>query len=137
MTFIAANILTVITFMPAAGALLLLFYNREHVRSIRMFALVITLLTFVISLHLVAHFDSTNPDFQFGFRIPWIPSFGIDYSMGVDGISLFLILLTTLLTPLAILASWSVHERLKEYFIFMLLEFPDDFYISLLIFFLL
>src|SRR5438105_13754226 len=121
MTFITSNILTIVTFMPAVGALLLLFYNREHVRSIRMFALIVTLVTFVFSLHLVAHFDSSNPDFQFGLKIPWMPSFGIDYSMGIDGISLFLILLTALLTPLAVLASWSVHERLKEYFIFMLL----------------
>ncbi len=121
MTFITQNILTIVTFTPAVGALLLLFYNREHARSIRMFSLIVTLVTFVFSLHLVAHFDSTNPDFQFALKIPWMPSFGIDYSMGVDGISLFLILLSTLLTPLSILASWSVHERLKEYFIFMLL----------------
>src|SRR5438105_9466558 len=53
--------------------------------------------------------------------MPWMPSIGIDYAMGVDGISIFLILLTTLLSPLAILASWSIQERLKEYFIFMLL----------------
>src|SRR5207237_8731891 len=121
MTFITSNILTIVTFMPAAGALLLLFYNREHLRSIRMFALIVTLVTFVFSFHLVSRFDSSNPDFQFALKIPWMPSFGIDYSMGVDGISLFLILLTTLLTPLSILASWSVHERLKEYFVFMLL----------------
>src|SRR5437870_616494 len=121
MTFITSNILTIVTFMPAVGALLLLFYNREHVRSIRMFALIVTLVTFVFSLHLVAHFDSSNPDFQFGLKIPWMPSFGIDYSMGIDGISLFLILLTTVLTPLAILASWTITDRLKEYFIFMLL----------------
>jgi NADH-quinone oxidoreductase subunit M len=121
MNFIASNILTIVTFMPALGSLLLLFYNRQHVRSIRMFALIITLLTFIFSLHLVAHFDSSNPDFQFGLKIPWITSLGIDYSMGVDGISIFLILLTTLLSPLAILASWPIHERLKEYFIFMLL----------------
>jgi NADH-quinone oxidoreductase subunit M len=121
MDLITANILTIITFTPAIGAILLLFYNRDHVRSIRSFALIITILTFVFSLHLIAHFDSTNPDFQFGIRIPWIPSLGIDYAMGVDGISVFLILLTTLLTPLAVLASWSIHERWKEYFIFMLL----------------
>src|ERR671923_333768 len=121
LAFFDSNILTIVTFTPAVGAVLLLFYKREHVRSIRMFALIVTLVTFVFSLHLVAHFDSTNPDFQFALKIPWMPSFGIDYSMGVDGISIFLILLTTLLTPLAILASWSIHERLKEYFIFMLL----------------
>ena len=118
---ITSNILTIVTFTPAVGALLLLFYNREHVRSIRAFALIITIVTFVFSLHLVAHFDSNNPDFQFGIKMPWIPAYGIDYSMGIDGISLFLIILATLLSPLAILASWSVHDRLKEYFIFMLL----------------
>jgi len=121
MNLISSNILTIVTFLPAFGSLLLLFYNRQHQRSIRMFAFIISLLTFIFSLHLVAHFDSTNPDFQFGLKIPWIASLGIDYSMGVDGISLFLIILTTLLSPLAILSSWPIQERLKEYFIFMLL----------------
>jgi len=83
MNFISSNILTIVTFMPALGSLLLLFYNRQHVRSIRMFALIITLLTFIFSLHLVAHFDSSNPDFQFGLKIPWIASLGIDYSMAL------------------------------------------------------
>src|SRR5262245_27884580 len=121
MAIITSNILTIVTFTPALGAVLLLFYDRSHVRSIRAFALIITILTFVFSLHLIAHFDSRDPDFQFPVKVPWIPSYGIDYSMGVDGISIFLILLTALLTPLAILASWSIHDRLKEYFIFMLL----------------
>src|SRR5262249_16268133 len=121
MDVITSNILTIVTFTPAVGAVLLLFYNREHVRSVRAFALIITILTFVFSLHLIPHFHSRNPDFQFAVKVPWIPSLGIDYSMGIDGISVFLILLTTLLTPLAVLASWSIHDRLKEYFIFMLL----------------
>src|SRR5215813_12781844 len=121
MDLITSHILTIVTFTPAIGAVLLLFYNRNHVRSIRAFALIITILTFVFSLHLVASFDSKKPDFQFVLKVPWISSLGIDYSMGVDGISLFLILLTTLLTPLAVLASWSIHDRLKEYFVFMLL----------------
>src|SRR6266704_1194347 len=121
MEFFTSNILTIVTFTPAAGALLLLFYDREHARSIRISALIFTLLAFVFSLYLVARFDSSNPDFQFGLKVPWIRSLGIDYSMGVDGISLFLILLTTLLTPLSVLASWSIQDRLKEYFIFLLL----------------
>src|SRR5262245_10067536 len=118
---ITSNILTIITFTPALGALLVLFYNRTHVRSIRSFALIIATLTFVFSLHLIAHFASDNPDFQFTTSVQWLPSFGIDYSLGVDGISLFLILLTTFLSPLAILASWSITERVKEYFVFLLL----------------
>src|SRR5690348_10780266 len=112
MELITSNILTIVTFMPVVGAVLLLFYNRAHVRSIRLLALTVTILTFVLSLHLIAHFDSKNPDFQFVVRVPWIPAFGIDYSIGVDGISVFLILLTTLLTPFAVLASWSIHDRL-------------------------
>ena len=118
---ITSNILTIITFTPAAGALLILFYKRAHARSIRLFGLIIALLTFAFALHLLAHFESGNPDFQFGVNVPWIASLGIGYSMGVDGISLFLILLTTLLSPLAILASWSISDRVKEYFIFMML----------------
>src|SRR5437870_12160760 len=121
MDLFTSNILTIVTFTPAAGALLLLFYDREHARSIRTSALIFTLLAFVFSLYLVARFDSSNPDFQFGLKVPWIRSLGIDYSMGVDGISLFLILLTTVLTPLSVLASWSIQDRLKEYFIFLLL----------------
>jgi NADH-quinone oxidoreductase subunit M len=118
---VTKHILTIITFTPAIGAMLLLFYNRESVRSIRAFALIVTVLTFVLSLHLLAHFDSSVSDFQFPIRVPWIPSAGIDYQMGVDGISLFLVLLATVLMPLAILASWSVTVRAREYFIFMLL----------------
>src|SRR5579871_2945906 len=98
MNFLTSNILTIVTFTPAVGALILLFYNREHARSMRAFALIITILTFIFSLHLVAHFDSSNPDFQFGIKVPWIPAYGIDYSMGIDGISVFLILLATLLS---------------------------------------
>src|SRR6266480_4310554 len=120
MEFFTSNILTIVTFTPAAGALLFLFYDREHARSIRISALIFTFLAFVFSLYLVARFDSSNPDFQYGLKVPWIRSLGIDYSMGVDGISLFLILLTTLLTPLSVLASWSIQNRLKEYFIFIL-----------------
>jgi NADH-quinone oxidoreductase subunit M len=120
-SLISAHILTIVTFTPALGALLLLFHRREHVKSIRAFAVIIAVLSFVFSLHLLVHFDSASPEFQYVLNIPWIPSLGISYHLGVDGISLFLILLTTLLTPLAILASWSIVDRAKEYFIFMLL----------------
>src|SRR5262249_61574763 len=100
MNVITANILTIVTFMPVLGAVLLLISNRENVRLIRTIALIITIVTFVLSLHLIAHFDSSNPDFQFAVKVPWIPSFGIDYAIRIDGSSLFLILLATLLTAL-------------------------------------
>jgi NADH-quinone oxidoreductase subunit M len=115
------GILTIVTFVPALGAILLLFFNRQNVRAIRAFSMLIAVLTFVLSLHLIAHFDSNRSDFQFLIDVPWIASLGIAYHMGVDGISVFLILLATVLTPLAILASWSITERAKEYFVFMLL----------------
>jgi len=118
---ISSHILTIVTFTPAVGALLILFLKRGRLRSIRAVAVVMAVLSFVFSLHLIAHFDNANSEFQYVINIPWIPSIGISYSMGVDGISLFLILLTTLLTPLALLASWSITDRAKEYFIFLLL----------------
>jgi NADH-quinone oxidoreductase subunit M len=121
MDLINTHILTIVTFTPALGALLIAFFGRSHARTIRTFALIIAILTFVFSLHLVTHFNTNTADYQFQLNIPWIPSFGISYQLGIDGISLFLILLTTLLTPLSILASYSIVERPKEYFIFMLL----------------
>ena len=114
-------ILTIVTFLPALGGILLLFFKRKNVRAIRAFALIIAIVTFVLSLHLIAHFDASRSDFQFLVNAPWIASVGISYHMGVDGISVFLILLATILTPLAILASWSVSDRAKEYFLFMLM----------------
>jgi NADH-quinone oxidoreductase subunit M len=114
-------ILTIVTFMPTLGAILLLCFNRKNVSAIRAFSLLVSIITFVLSLHLIANFESGRSDFQFLVNVPWIPSIGISYHMGVDGISVFLILLATVLTPLAILASWSVNDRAKEYFLFMLM----------------
>jgi NADH-quinone oxidoreductase subunit M len=114
------SILTLVTFVPAAGALLLLFFPRRD-RDIRLFALIISLLTFILSLHLPAHFVRDQPGFQFERDIPWIPAPNIHYHMGMDGISLWLVVLTTFLTPLCVLISWkSIHERVKEFFILLL-----------------
>ena len=113
-------ILTIVTFTPALGALALLFFNRQNARAIRGFTFAVAVLTFILSLHLIAHFDSSRSGFQFLVDVPWISSAGIHYHMGIDGISVYLILLATILTPLAVLASWSISDRAKEYFIFML-----------------
>src|SRR5262249_57380471 len=113
-------ILTLVTFVPAAGALLLLFFPRRD-RDIRVFALVISLLALALSSHLPAHFRRDQASFQFEQNVPWIPTPNIHYHMGVDGISLWLVLLTTFLTPLCVLISWkSIHERVKEFFILLL-----------------
>ena len=113
-----------VVFLPLLGALYLLFIPSEQEEKIRQYALGTALLTFVISLGLLAGFDSDTADFQFVSHADWITDFGIQYAVGVDGISLFLILLTTFLTPLVLLASWGdIHTRVKEYqFFFLLLE---------------
>lgn len=113
-------ILTLVTFVPAAGALLLLVFPRRD-RDIRVFALVISLLSFVMSLHLPAHFHRDQQGFQFEQNVSWISTPNIHYHMAIDGISLWLVVLTTFLTPLCVLISWkSIHERVKEFFILLL-----------------
>ena len=120
MTGLDQSILTLITFAPAAGALLLLFAPRRD-REIRAFAFLVSLFTFILSLHLPAHFHRDQAGFQFDQNIPWIPTPNIHYHMGMDGISLWLVVLTTFLSPLCVLISWkSIHERVKEFFILLL-----------------
>ncbi len=113
-----------VVFLPLLGALYLLFIPSQQEEKIRQYALGTALLTFLISLGLLTGFDSDTADFQFVSQANWIEDFGIQYAVGVDGISLFLILLTTFLTPLVLLASWGdIHTRVKEYqFFFLLLE---------------
>src|SRR5947209_9137125 len=114
-------ILTLVTFIPLAGALLLLLVPRRD-RDIRLFSLVITLLAFVLSLHLPVHFHRAQPGFQYEIDKQWISSPNIHYHMGVDGFSVWLVVLTTFLTPLCVLISWkSIHERVKEFFIILLI----------------
>jgi NADH-quinone oxidoreductase subunit M len=117
-------ILTLLIFLPVAGSILLLFIdNRDDRRdaSIRVVTLVISLVVLALAILLWARFDPTSAEYQFTERHPWIPAFGIDYSVGVDGISLLLVELTAFLTPIALLSSWeSVHKRVKAFSIFML-----------------
>src|SRR2546422_5688176 len=114
-------ILTLVTFIPLAGGLLLLLVPRRD-RDIRLFSLVITLLAFVLSPHLPVHFHRAQPGFQYEIDKQWISSPNIHYHMGVDGFSLWLVVLTTFLTPLCVLISWnSIHERVKEFLIILLI----------------
>ena len=115
------HILTLVTFAPLAGALLLVLLPRRD-RDIRIFALVISLLTFVLSLHLPVYLHRGQAGFQYEIKRQWISTPNIHYHMGVDGISLWLVVLTTFLTPLCVLISWkSIHERVKEFFILLLI----------------
>ncbi len=114
-------ILSFLIFFPLAGALSLLFINRKKENLIKSIALIVTLITFVVSLFLYFNFDTNATQPQFKEYSKWL-GYGINYYLGVDGISLFLILLTTFLMPLTVLFSWgSIKEKIKEYMIFMLM----------------
>ena len=120
MNWLDNNILTLVTFAPTVGGLLLLFFPRRD-RDIRVFALVISLLTFILSLHLPAHFNRNLAGFQFDKDVPWISTPNIHYHMAIDGISMWLVVLTTFLTPLCVLISWkSIHDGVKEFFLILL-----------------
>ena len=114
-------ILTLVTFVPAAGALLLMIMPRND-KALKWTALIITLLTFVLSLHLPFHFQRGQQGFQYEVNVNWISSPHINYHLGIDGISLWLVLLTTLLTPLCVLIQWnSIHGRVRDFLVLMLL----------------
>ena len=120
-------ILTLILLAPLLGALLIAFLPRHRHDLIRYVALAVALLAFVLSLALLASFDPAATGvggFTFVESVPWIPAFGIEYTVGIDGISLVLVVLTTLLTWISILASFRpITERVKEYMIaFLILE---------------
>jgi len=116
-----SHLLTVIAFLPLLGVPALLLLRGDDHTWIRRIALAVSLAEFAISLFLLRGFDSVNPGYQFEEYYDWIARAGIHYHLGVDGISLFLVLLTTFLTPLAILCSWqAIHENVKGFFIALL-----------------
>ena len=119
-------ILSLTTFLPLAGVLLILFVRDDSEsarRNVRMIALWTTIATFLVSIFIWTGFDNSDPGFQFVEKKGWLDS-GISYHMGVDGISMLFVILTTFLMPFCILASWeSVEKRVKEYMIaFLILE---------------
>ncbi len=120
------NILTIITFLPLLGALFVLIVpgnSEQAVMNMRRIALTISLVTFILTLIMWSMFEPDNVSFQFVQNYDWIGNI-IGYRMGVDGISVLFVVLTALLTPLAILASWdSVQVRVREYMVaFLVLE---------------
>src|SRR5688572_7760189 len=121
MSFFNTHILSIILFTPLAGALILLFVGREKQNLIRWIANATALAGFLVSVPLWFRYDPPGSTWQFVERMPWIPSIGAEYFLGVDGFSILLILLTTLMGAIAVLSSWTgITERLKEYYVFML-----------------
>ena len=116
------TILTVLTWLPFVGAAVLLFTPKQSINAIRWIAFGVTLVVLAASLAMWQAFDPSNAGFQFVVNKPWIGD-TIGYRVGVDGISVLFVVLTALLMPFAILASWEVENRLKEYMIvFLILE---------------
>ncbi len=115
-------ILSLVVFFPAIAALLILFLmDKKNENGIRWMANIAAFVGFLISLPLWFAFDASGPQFQFSERYEWIPSIGVEYNIAMDGISLLLILMTTLLGFIAILSSWTaVTERVKQYYVFLL-----------------
>lgn len=120
-------ILSFITFLPLVGVFFILFIRGDAetvAQNARNTAFLTSLFTFALSLYMYFSFDGSTADFQFVEKYAWLPGFEVFYKMGIDGISVFFVLLSTFLTPICILASWeSVEKRVKEYMIaFLLLE---------------
>jgi NADH-quinone oxidoreductase subunit M len=115
------GLLTVVTFLPALGAVALTLVPRRRDDILRAGALVVTAATFVVSIALYAGFDGDSPDFQFDELHAWLPQLGVGYHVGIDGISLLLVLLTTFLTPIALASAWhAIEDRTKEFVVAML-----------------
>ncbi len=117
--------LTLVTFFPIVGVVILLFTPKDQKDTIRWIAVGTSVITFILSLVMLAQFDSSFAGMQLIVREPWIQigtAWNIDFYLGIDGSSLLLVLLTTFLSPIAIFSSWTaVEERVKEYMIFFLL----------------
>lgn len=119
------NILSIVTFIPALAALILVVFLRGNdeaaQRNAKYVALFATSVTFLVSLGIYFQFDPNNTGFQFVEQSDWL--LGLQYKMGVDGISVLFVMLTTFIMPLTILASWNVTDRVKEYMVaFLILE---------------
>src|SRR3954467_9535294 len=116
-----SHYLSLLLFLPLVGALILLLVSKQNEDAIRWIANVVAFVGFVISVPLWFWYQPQGDQFQFVERAPWIPSVGAEYFLGVDGFSTLLILLTTMMGFIAILSSWTaITERVKEYYIFLL-----------------
>lgn len=114
-------ILSLITFIPMVGAIILLFFARDKTREIKYFAFAVTLLDLFISLFLLQYFTPGSYNFQLVEKGEWIKAINVEYFMGIDGLSILLVLLTTLLSAISVLCSFTaIHDREKEYYISLL-----------------
>lgn len=115
-------ILSLLLLLPIAGSMLVLMLPKENLRLTRITGLVISLVIFVVSLFTYFNFNAESVNFQFAEKYEWVKGLGIYYHVGLDGMSLLLVLLTTFMTPLALLSTWSsIDVKVKEFTFFMLM----------------
>ena len=107
------HLLSIVTFLPLVGAVLLLLWRGSSDDGARSTAMFTTVVTFIVSLAILGRFDRADPGFQMVERATWVKSVGLQYLVGIDGVSLWMVLLTTFLMPLAVLASWPVISRMS------------------------
>ena len=123
MNFINSHLLSLILFLPSLAALVILFLPKNEAKLIRWTALLASLIPFALSVVLWIGFQSDAIGYQFEEQYTWYAAINSTLHLGVDGLSLTMVLLTTLLTPLAILASFSISDRVKAYMmLFLFLE---------------
>ena len=123
MDFIRTHLLTTILFFPVISALVILFLPSDQVKLIRWGALLATLVPLGLTIIMWTRFDTTAPGFQYQEQYPWYEAIHSTFHIGIDGLSLTMVLLTTLLTPLAILASFGITDKVKAYMmLFLFLE---------------
>ncbi|HAA61522.1 MAG TPA: NADH-quinone oxidoreductase subunit M, partial [Planctomycetaceae bacterium] len=114
---------TLIIFAPTIGAVLLMLMPKDNEEGLRYTALTVTIVTFILTLGLLPEFDMSEAGMQYTYSAEWIPNWNINYQLGIDGISLPLILLTSFISLWAMVASWSITKQIKGYLIlFLLLE---------------
>ncbi|MCU7499776.1 MAG: NADH-quinone oxidoreductase subunit M [Ignavibacteria bacterium] len=117
-----SQLLTYLLFLPLAGSLLLLFIDKNREQLIRWTGLAVSLAAFILSLAVFMQFDGSKAGFQFIHNIVWISNLNVSYHIGVDGISILMVMLTTFLTPITLFSSWgSIKKKVKEFTFFMLL----------------
>lgn len=122
MDFFKAHILSIVTFLPLAGVIALLLLPKDEHGQLRFTAFFTTLVGFFVSLPLISWYDAAQGGLQLEERAAWVPGLGISYHVGVDGIAVILIILTTFLAPIIMLSTWgSITHRVKEFMISLLI----------------
>ncbi|MCH8979468.1 MAG: Fe-S-binding domain-containing protein, partial [Armatimonadetes bacterium] len=115
------GVLSTLIFLPLIGALILMFVPKQSAKAVKWIGLAFTAVTLFASLHVLSLFQSGTYHFQLVESVPWIPTLGITYKLGVDGISIWLVVLSAFLMVVSAAFSFYIKERVKAYFIYMLM----------------